>query len=113
MSETPQGIEAMDEDNTKVLDASFSTLWEKVKVVSELVLKLKRENKELRRNQFDQEEIHKNLLTQINQIKAELESTRSQVEKLQSNGSGIYTKEEKEALALKIQDLLAKINSRL
>jgi hypothetical protein len=43
----------------------------------------------------------------------EMEGREQEILKLQSNGTGMFTHEEKEALATKIRELIAKLSARL
>jgi hypothetical protein len=49
----------------------------------------------------------------LEQREQELHKLRIEYLQLQSNGSSIYSKEEKEELKMKIKELISKINSRL
>ena len=88
------------------MEASLQKLWEKAKQLSELLLRLKEENKVLRRRVEELERKEQ-------QTARDLNGKEQELLRLQSNGSGVFTHEEKEALVLRIKDLIAKINARL
>lgn len=113
MSETPVETEVTLGSNSGVLQPSLATLWRKVRDVSELVLRLKQENRDIKKQLNDHTLHERDLKQQIEILKAELEQTRVEVHKHQSNGSSVFTTEEKEALVLRIKELLAKLTSRL
>lgn len=88
------------------VESSLQKLWEKARRLSEILLHLKEENQSLRRR-LDEVELKERRLT------GELEGREQEILKLQSNGTGMFTHEEKEALVNKIRDLIAKLNARL
>lgn len=88
------------------LEASLQKLWEKSRRLSEILLHLKEENQSLRRRLEDVEQKERRLA-------GELEGREKEILELQSNGTGMFTHEEKEALVGKIRDLIAKLNARL
>jgi predicted nucleic acid-binding Zn-ribbon protein len=88
------------------VESSLQKLWEKARRLSEFLLRLKEENQALRRRLDDLERRER-------QLTEELKSREQEMLKLQSNGSGMFTHEEKEALAGKIRELIAKLNARL
>ena len=88
------------------LESSLQKLWEKARRLSDILLRMKDENESLRRRIEEHE-------ARERQLKAELHGKEQECLKLQSNGTGMFTHEEKEALAIKIRELIAKINSRL
>lgn len=97
----------------KSLEGSLQTLWERARKVSELVLRLKRENQTLRQEVQDLQTTHAALKRELESGRQELQKVQQQLLQLQSNGSNIFTKEEKEALKARIKELIVKINSRL
>ncbi len=88
------------------IESSLQKLWERARNLSDLLLRLKEENKTLRRRVEELERKEQ-------QIAKDLTGKEKELLRLQSNGSGLYTHEEKEALVLKIKDLIAKINAHL
>lgn len=87
-------------------ESSLQKLWEKARRLSDLLLRMKDENASLRRRVDELEAKERQLMT-------DLHGKEQEYLKLQSNGTGMFTHEEKEALANKIRELIAKINSRL
>ncbi len=113
MAETPVEPEVRTGINKEVVESSLAHLWQKVRRVSDLVLRLKQENRTLK-SKIDQYEGDYSAISQeLEIIKAELEKTRAKLQQEQSNGTGFFTKEEKEAFVLRIKELIAKLNSRL
>jgi len=88
------------------LESSLQKLWEKARRLSDILLRMKEENESLRRRIQELEAREEQLVT-------ELKGKEQECLKLQSNGTGMFTHEEKEALAGKIRDLIEKIDSRL
>lgn len=99
--------------DTKSLETSLETLWEKARRVSEALVQLKETNTVLQRKVEDLESTEQRLKQELASKERELERLRQEALRLQSNGSNILTKEEKEALKARIKDLISKINSHL
>lgn len=95
------------------LEALLQSLWEKARRVSELVLRLKRENESLKKHVDEIQQGQEDLRAELNLKQQELQSIKQQLLQLQSNGSEVFTKEEKEAFKARIKELIVKINSRL
>lgn len=113
MTDTPVEPEVTAGIKKDVVESSLVHLWEKARRISDLVVRLKEENRTLRSRIGEYEGQQGALTKDLEHIKAELEQTRSKLQKEQSNGSGFFTKEEKEAFVLRIKELIAKLNSRL
>ncbi len=90
----------------KHLEESLQSLWEKARRVSDTLLHAKEENNTLRASE-------QYLRAELERRESDLQRIRKEFLQLQSNGSDIFTKEEKEALKNKIKELIGKINSRL
>ena len=97
----------------KTLETSLDALWDKARRVSEVLVQLKETNGVLQRKIEDFEVVEQNLKQELAAKERELERLRQEALRLQSNGSNILTKEEKEALKARIKDLIGKINSHL
>jgi septal ring factor EnvC (AmiA/AmiB activator) len=97
----------------KTLETSLEALWDKARRVSEVLVQLKETNGVLQRKVEDFEVVEQNLKQELAAKERELERLRQEALRLQSNGSNILTKEEKEALKARIKDLIGKINSHL
>lgn len=97
----------------KTLETSLEALWDKARQVSEVLVQLKETNGVLHRKVDDLEIVEQNLKQELAARERELERMRQEALRLQSNGSNILTKEEKEALKARIKDLIGKINSHL
>jgi len=97
----------------KTLETSLEALWDKARRVSEVLVQLKETNGVLQRKVEDFEVVEQNLKQELAVKERELERLRQEALRLQSNGSNILTKEEKEALKARIKDLIGKINSHL
>lgn len=106
MSEPHVETEERSGSETDQVESSLQKLWEKARRLSEVLLRIQKENQALRRRVEELEGREK-------QLSGELQGQEQELLKLQSNGSGMFTHEEKEALASKIKDLIAKINARL
>jgi len=88
------------------VESSLQKLWEKARRLSDVLLRLKEENQSLRRRLEESEKRERDLSDA-------LKDREQEMLKLQSNGSGMFTHEEKEALTGKIRELIAKLNARL
>ena len=97
----------------KTIESSLEALWDKARRVSEVLVQLKETNGVLQRKVEDLEAVEQNLKQELTAKERELERLRQEALRLQSNGSNILTKEEKEALKARIKDLIGKINSHL
>ena len=97
----------------KTIETSLEALWDKARRVSEVLVQLKETNGTLQRKVEDLEAVERNLKQELAAKERELERLRQDALRLQSNGSNILTKEEKEALKARIKDLIGKINSHL
>ncbi len=97
----------------KTIESSLEALWGKARRVSEVLVQLKETNGVLQRKVEDLEAVAQNLKQELTARDRELERLRQDALRLQSNGSNILTKEEKEALKARIKDLIGKINSHL
>ena len=97
----------------KTIETSLEALWDKARRVSEVLVQLKETNGVLQRKVEDLEAVERNLKQELAARDRELERLRQDALRLQSNGSNILTKEEKEALKARIKDLIGKINSHL
>lgn len=113
MSEQLINAEAANKKDLQPLEDSLQKLWEKARYVSETILRLKAENKELRERISSLEENERRALETLQRREQELEQVRAQVTQLQSNGQNLFSKEETEALKARAEELITKINSRL
>ena len=95
------------------LDEILQRLWEKARVVSESLTRMREENQSLKKRVTDLEHVERKLISEIQKSDGDLQKVRSELLKLQSNGSDLLTKEEKEALKARIKELISRINSRL
>lgn len=95
------------------LDEILQRLWEKARVVSESLTRFREENQSLKKRVTDLEHVERKLISEIQKSDGDLQKVRSELLKLQSNGSDLLTKEEKEALKARIKELISRINSRL
>jgi signal transduction protein with GAF and PtsI domain len=99
--------------DVRSLETSLETLWEKARRVSEVLVQLKEANGDLRKRMEDLEVVEQRLMRELADKEREVERLRQEVLRVQSNGSNILTKEEKEALKARIKDLVTKISSHL
>jgi signal transduction protein with GAF and PtsI domain len=99
--------------DVRSLETSLETLWDKARRVSEVLVQLKEVNGDLRKRMEDLEAVEQRLMRELADKEREVERLRQEVLRVQSNGSNILTKEEKEALKARIKDLVTKISSHL
>lgn len=97
----------------KNLEISLEALWEKARRVSDVLVQLKETNAALKKRVEDLETNELRLNQELANKQGELDRLRQEALRLQSNGSNILTKEEKEALKARIKDLINKISSHL
>jgi len=97
----------------KTIETSLESLWDKARRVSDVLVQLKETNGVLQNKVEDLEAVAETLKQELVTKDRELERLRQDALRLQSNGSNILTKEEKEALKARIKDLIGKINSHL
>ncbi len=112
MPESPES-EIVSGIDIRTLEASLERLWERARRVSELLTRLKEENVALKGRVHELEMAEKEMKVELRTREQEFERLRSELLKLQSNGSQVFTNDEKEALKARIKELIAKINSRL
>jgi uncharacterized protein YlxW (UPF0749 family) len=95
------------------VETSLRRLWEKARLVSEMVLRLKTENKELHTRVASLEEQERRLLEELQRRDGELLQIRTHIAEVQVQGQNLFSKEETEKLKIRVQELITKINSRL
>jgi predicted nucleic acid-binding Zn-ribbon protein len=105
--------EVMSGKEINTLESSLEALWEKARRVSEALVQMRESNGELLKRVEDLESAGEHLKQDLATKERELERLRQDALRLQTNGSNILTKEEKEALKARIKDLIGKINSHL
>jgi chromosome segregation ATPase len=105
--------EVMSGKDIESIESALQALWEKARHVSETVIQLKEMNVTLQGRVEELEHSEQRLKQELLGREKELERVRQGVVRLQSNGSDALTKEEKEALILRIRDLITKINSHM
>ncbi len=108
-----EDTELASKKDLKHLAESIQALWSKARRVSELLLQVRAENTQLTTKVAELERSEREVRTRLEQREQELHKLRTEYVQLQSNGSSIYSKEEKEELRTKIKELISKINSRL
>lgn len=106
-------VEAVQRRTIQEIEESLQKLWEKAHAVSETIVRLKNENRELKlQNATLQEQLRKRD-QELEAAIRELEQLRAQVNEVQYHESALITKEEKEELKSKLKEMIAKINSHL
>ena len=105
--------ETAEKKDLRQLEESLQFLWEKARRVSEALLRLKAENKELQSKLLSLESKERRWAEEIRQHEREMEEVRAQLAQAPSNGSGLISKEDSEALKSRLKELILKINSRL
>ncbi|MGD0341051.1 MAG: hypothetical protein ABSA76_05020 [Bacteroidales bacterium] len=105
--------ETTEKKDLRQLEESLQSLWEKARLVSDLLLRLKAENKELHSRLSSLELKEQRWAEELRQREQEIKEVRAQLAHAQSNGSSLFSKEESEALKLRLKELIIKINSRL
>jgi chromosome segregation ATPase len=113
LPELQEDTELAGKRDLKNLAASIQELWVKARRISESLLELRRENSGLNNKIAELERSERETKVRLEQREQELHKLKIDYLQLQSNGSSIYSKEEREELRTKIKDLISKINSRL
>lgn len=113
MPETHVETAVVSERDIQTLEASLEKVWEKARRVSEVLLRFQEENRELKSRVQELERQEIQLKSDLRAREQELERIRAEMIRLQSNGSQMFSQEEKEALRQRIKDLIGKINMRL
>jgi predicted nucleic acid-binding Zn-ribbon protein len=105
--------EMTEKKDLRQLEESLQSLWEKARLVSDLLLRLKAENKELKSKLSSLELKERRWAEEIRQREQEMEEVCARLTHEQSNGKSLFSKEESEALKSRLKELIVKINSRL
>ncbi|MBN1397567.1 MAG: hypothetical protein JXA06_05985 [Bacteroidetes bacterium] len=105
--------EMADKKDLKRLEDALQLLWEKARRVSDVMIQLKAENKELRSRISGLELKERHSAEEIQRRQNELNEIREELAKAQSNGSSLFSKEELEVIRLRLKELIGKINSRI
>jgi chromosome segregation ATPase len=110
-----QHIEAEPEQKLELqrMEESLQKLWEKARLVSDSLIRLKSENKELRERIAGISSQEHQTTDELRKKLSELEQVRVQLGEAQSNGHNLLSKEETDALIIRLKELIVKINSRL
>jgi predicted nucleic acid-binding Zn-ribbon protein len=105
-------IEMTDKKDLKHLEDALQILWDKARHVSDALLRLKAENKELQ-SRILSLELKERRSTEELQHQRDLNEIRMQLAQAQSNGSSLFSKEESEVIKSRLKELIVKINSRV
>jgi septal ring factor EnvC (AmiA/AmiB activator) len=105
--------EMANKKDLRQLEDSLQKLWEKARLVSDSLLRLKTENQELKNRIASLESKEQRWTEELQRRERDLEQIRAQLAQAQSNGSNLFSKEESEALKSRLKELITKINSRL
>ena len=110
-----QHIEAEPEQkhDLRRMEESLQKLWEKARLVSDSLIRLKSENKELRDRIASLASQEHQATNELRSKLSEIEQIRVQLSEAQSNGHNLLSKEETDALKIRLKELIVKINSRL
>jgi hypothetical protein len=113
LPEQPIDAEMAEKRDIKQLEESLQSLWGKARLVSEVLLRLKEENKELQSRITGLELKERRWEEELQRRERELEEVREKLAQAQSNGNSLFSKEESEALKSRLKELIAIISSRL
>jgi predicted nucleic acid-binding Zn-ribbon protein len=105
--------ETTDKKDVRHLEESLQILWDKVRHVSDVLLRLKVENKELQSQISSLELKERRSKEEIQRREHDLDEIRTQLAQAQSNGNSLFSKEESEVLKSRLKELIMKINSRI
>lgn len=113
MSEQLIDTEMSEKKGLKHLEDALQTLWDKARHVSDVILRLKAENKELQNRILSLELKERRSTEDLQRREHDLSEMRTQLAQAQSNGSSLFSKEESEVLKSRLKELIMKINSRV
>ncbi|HEY6952418.1 MAG TPA: hypothetical protein VI758_08410 [Bacteroidota bacterium] len=113
LPDVQEDTELAGRNNLNRLAASIQDLWAKARRVSDMLLQVRAENARLKTRVAELEQSERDVRARLEQREQDLHKLKMEVVQLQSNGSSIYSKEEKDELKTKIKELISKINSRL
>jgi predicted nucleic acid-binding Zn-ribbon protein len=105
--------EMTDKKGLKRLEDALQALWDKARRVSDVLLQLKAENKELQSRILGLEVKERSSMEELQRREHDLNEIRTQLAQAQSNGSSLFSKEESEVLKSRLKELISKINSRV
>ena len=105
--------EMSEKKGLKHLEEALQTLWDKARHVSDVLLRLKAENKELQSRILSLELKEHRSIEEIQHRERDLKEIRTQLAQIQTNGSSLFSKEESEVLKSRLKELIIKINSRV
>jgi DNA repair exonuclease SbcCD ATPase subunit len=105
--------EMTDKKGLKRLEDALQALWDKARRVSDVLLQLKAENKELQSRILGLELKDRRSMEGLQRREHDLNEIRTQLEQTQSNGSSLFSKEESEVIKSRLKELINKINSRV
>ena len=98
----------------KELEVEINNLWEKIKKASEMIFLLREENQQLKEEKNGLIKKNEELQEKLSVKEQEIVRIKSEYARLLNNASGsAFTPQEKEALRVKINELITKINSHL
>lgn len=113
MSDQLIDVEAEEKKDFKRLENTLRVLWEKARQVSDVILHLKEENRELRNKISSLELKEQQWVEELRKKETTIEELQSKLKQSESNGTALFTKEELEMLKLRLKEMIAKISSRL
>lgn len=113
LTEQQTDIEVAGIRDSKGLEAVFRTLWDRVNKAAELIQHLKEENRALQSRAEGLEEQVSYLKNEVSEKEEALRQIKEQQQQALSRGNSLFSDEEKEALKLKVKELLSRINSHL
>jgi chromosome segregation ATPase len=113
LADVQEETELAGKKDLKQLTAAIQELWVKARRVSEMLLRVRAEHARMKQKLSEVEQSERETKSRLEQRELELSRVRNEFLQLQSNGSSIYSKEEKEAIKAKIKEMISRINSRL
>jgi hypothetical protein len=123
--------EITEKKSLRHLEDALEILWDKARRVSDVLLRLKTENKELQsrilslelHERHSTEELQRRIsnlesqnqhsIEELQSKELELNEIRTQFAQAQSDGNSLFSKEELEVLKSRLKELIMKINSRV
>lgn len=114
MSELPMEPGPTGHAVPSTLDGAIRRLWERARLVSELVQQLRSENAGFRSRVEQLESAERRLQQQLQEREEAVRRVESELQQIQNrNGDSIFSKEEQEHIVSTIKELIQKLDSRL
>jgi chromosome segregation ATPase len=104
-------MEAKELFGTKGIESALKQIWDRAKTISEIITNLRDDNRTLQTRAMDLEKELRKLRMELETRELELKNVKDRYTVAQASLEDTLSPDEKEALRLRIKELLAKLNS--